>query len=44
MNLFRQLFSRQMESLATPSVPGIALALRRELPPGDGGATAGACA
>jgi len=33
MNLFRQLFSRQMESLGTPSQPGIALALRRELPP-----------
>ena len=32
MNLFRQLFARQMESLGTPSQPGIALALRRELP------------
>ena len=32
MNLFRQLFSRQMESLGTPSQPGIALALRREIP------------
>jgi hypothetical protein len=32
MNLFRQLFSRQMESLGTPSEPGIALALRREIP------------
>ncbi len=31
MNLFRQLFSRQMESLGTPSQPGIALALRREI-------------
>jgi hypothetical protein len=34
MNLFRQLFRRQMESLSTPSAPGIALALRRELAPG----------
>jgi hypothetical protein len=33
MNLFRQLFSRQMESLGTPSQPGIALVLRREIPP-----------
>lgn len=33
MNLFRQLFSRQMESLATPTAPGIPLVLRRELPP-----------
>ena len=32
MNLFRQLFSRQMESLGTPSQPGIALVLRREIP------------
>ena len=32
MNLFRQLFSRQMESLGTPSEPGIALVLRREVP------------
>lgn len=32
MNLFRQLFARQMESLGTPSRPGIPLALRRELP------------
>jgi hypothetical protein len=32
MNLFRQLFSRQMESLGTPSEPGIPLALRQELP------------
>lgn len=32
MNLFRQLFSRQMESLGTPSQPGLALALRREIP------------
>jgi hypothetical protein len=34
MNLFRQLFSRQMESMGTPSMPGIPLALRQELPPG----------
>lgn len=33
MNLFRELFSRQMESLGTPSQPGIALVLRREIPP-----------
>lgn len=33
MNLFRQLFRRQMESLATPTEPGIALVLRQELPP-----------
>ena len=32
MNLFRQLFSRQMESMGTPSEPGIPLALRQELP------------
>lgn len=32
MNLFRQLFSRQMESMGTPSQPGIPLALRQELP------------
>lgn len=32
MNLFRQLFSRQMESMGTPSQPGIPLALRLELP------------
>lgn len=32
MNLFRQLFSRQMESMGTPSMPGIPLALRAELP------------
>jgi hypothetical protein len=32
MNLFRQLFSRQMESMGTPSMPGIPLALRHELP------------
>lgn len=32
MNLFRQLFSRQMESMGTPSMPGIPLALRQELP------------
>jgi hypothetical protein len=33
MNFFRQLFSRQMESLGTQSVPGIPLVLRREVPP-----------
>lgn len=33
-NLFRQLFSRQMESLATPIEPGIALALRSEVADG----------
>lgn len=33
MNLFRQLFSRQMESMGTPSEPGIPLTLRQELPP-----------
>jgi len=32
MNLFRQLFSRQMESMGTPSAPGIPVALRHELP------------
>lgn len=32
MNLFRQLFKRQMESLGTPSQPGIPLVLRREIP------------
>lgn len=32
MNLFRQLFTRQMESLGTPSQPAIALVLRREIP------------
>lgn len=32
MNLFRQLFSRQMESLGTPSQPGIPIALGREIP------------
>ncbi len=32
MNLFRQLFRRQMESLSTPTEPGVALALRQELP------------
>lgn len=32
MNLFRQLFSRQMESLGTPSQPAIALVLGREIP------------
>ena len=30
--LFRQLFSRQMESMGTPGTPGIPLVLRRELP------------
>jgi hypothetical protein len=34
MNLFRQLFRRQMESLSTPLAPGIVLARRIELPPG----------
>jgi hypothetical protein len=34
MNLFRQLFRRQMESLSTPTAAGIVLALRRELAPG----------
>ncbi len=34
MNLFRQLFRRQMESLSTSTAPGIVLALRRELTPG----------
>jgi hypothetical protein len=33
MNLFRQLFRRQMESLSTPLAPGIALALTAELAP-----------
>ncbi|MEO8681772.1 MAG: hypothetical protein ABI665_22190 [Vicinamibacterales bacterium] len=32
MNLFRQLFSRHMESLTTPNAPGIVLVLRREVP------------
>jgi hypothetical protein len=32
LNLFRQLFSRQMESMGTPLMPGIPLALRSELP------------
>lgn len=32
MNMFRQLFSRQMESMSLPSTPGIPLALRQELP------------
>ncbi len=32
MNLFRQLFSRQMESLSTPIEAGIPLVLRREVP------------
>jgi len=32
LNLFRQLFSRQMESMGTPSAPGIPLVLRQELP------------
>jgi hypothetical protein len=34
LNLSRQLFSRQMESLGTPNAPGIVLAMRRELAPG----------
>lgn len=34
LNLFRQLFRRQMESLATPTAPGIVLARRSELQPG----------
>ena len=34
MNLFRQLFARQMESLATPAAPGIVLARNSELAPG----------
>lgn len=34
MNLFRQLFRRQMESLSTSTAPGMVLALRRELTPG----------
>ena len=32
LHLFRQLFRRQMESLATPVAPGIVLARRSELP------------
>ena len=31
MDLFRQLFSRHMESLSTPTAPGIALVLRSEI-------------
>lgn len=31
MNLFRQLFSRHMESLASPNAPGVALVLRGEI-------------
>jgi hypothetical protein len=34
LNLSRQLFSRQMESLGTPNVPGVVLAMRSELIPG----------
>lgn len=34
LSLFRQLFSRQMESLAAPATAGIALVLQRELAPG----------
>lgn len=34
MNFFRQLFRRQMESLSTPTAPGIVLARRVELPAG----------
>lgn len=33
-SLFRQLFSRQMESLAAPTTAGIALVLQREMAPG----------
>ncbi len=38
LNLFRQLFRRQMESLSTPTAPGLVLALTSELAPA---ATAG---
>jgi hypothetical protein len=34
MNLFRQLFARQMESLSTPAAPGIVLVRRTELASG----------
>jgi hypothetical protein len=34
LNLFRQLFRRQMESLGTPTAPGIVLVRRGELPAG----------
>ena len=34
LNLFRQLFRRQMESLSTPATPGIVLVRRNELQPG----------
>lgn len=37
-NLSKQLFTRQMESLATPLEPGVILALQRELVPGTTGA------
>jgi hypothetical protein len=38
LNLFRQLFRRQMESLSTPLAPGISLALSGEVGPGVSGA------
>lgn len=38
LNLFRQLFRRQMESLSTPTAPGIVLARRSELRPGTNAA------
>jgi hypothetical protein len=37
LNLFRQLFRRQMESLSTPMTPGISLALRAEVGAGVSG-------
>lgn len=36
LNLFRQLFRRQMESLSTPAAPGIVLARRNEVRSGVG--------
>lgn len=36
LNLFRQLFRRQMESLSTPTAPGIVLARRNEVRAGVG--------
>ena len=36
LNLFRQLFRRQMESLSTPAAPGIVLARRNEVRAGVG--------
>jgi len=36
LNLFRQLFRRQMESLSTPTAPGIVLARRNEVRSGVG--------